>query len=124
MKVQFTTLLVLVALNSVAVSSTDFVSEADTFMGVSLNILNRVEDMKEKAFKVLETKCNVCHRKKNPFMIFNRRNMGRRAPKIHKAVFVARRMPKGDEVRLSAEEYRTLKEWLSSQTPIRTEASH
>ncbi len=70
--------------------------------------------MKE-AFDILDTKCNGCHRKRNPFMVFNEKNMTKRAPKIYRAVFIERKMPKGSEVRLSKEEYFKLEKWLSTQ---------
>jgi uncharacterized membrane protein len=71
--------------------------------------------LKSEVFKILDSKCNVCHRKKNPFMVFNEKNMVKRAKKIHKMVFVERRMPKGDEIRLSNEEYNTIEQWLFTQ---------
>lgn len=69
----------------------------------------------EAAFRVLEKKCNVCHRKKNPFMVFKPKNMERRARKIYRAVFIQQRMPKGDAPGLTVEEYRTLKTWLKAE---------
>jgi len=72
-------------------------------------------DVKDEAFEVLESKCNVCHRKQNPFKIFSLKNMNKHAPKIHQQVFVLKRMPKGDEIKLTKEEYQTLKKWLQSQ---------
>ena len=72
-------------------------------------------DLKEKAFEILDAKCNLCHRKQNPFKIFSQKNMNKHAPKIHKQVFVLRRMPKGDSIKLTIEEYQTLKKWLQSQ---------
>ena len=71
--------------------------------------------LKKEAFEILNTKCNACHRKQNPFMIFNEKNMSRRASKIHRMVFIERRMPKGDEVRLTNEEYVKLEKWLFTQ---------
>ena len=41
--------------------------------------------------------------------------MDRHAKKIYKQVFVYRRMPKGDSVKLTDEEYQTLKNWLKSK---------
>ena len=76
---------------------------------------NSIETPKEKALHILETKCNVCHKKKNPFKIFNERNMEKHAPKIYQQVFVERRMPKGDEIKLSEQEYSTLLDWLKTQ---------
>ena len=75
----------------------------------------QVDTLKQAALSVLQTKCNVCHRKQNPFKVFSVKNMEKHAPKIHKQVFVKQRMPKGD-IKLTAMEYSTLKEWLSTQT--------
>jgi uncharacterized membrane protein len=73
------------------------------------------EKLKEEAFDILDTKCNVCHRKRNPFMVFNEKNMSRRAERIYRMVFVERRMPKGDEVQLTDIEYNKLKKWLLTE---------
>ena len=73
------------------------------------------EILKKQAFEILDLKCNVCHRKQNPFMVFKEKNMSRRANKIYKMVFVERRMPKGNEVQLSEEEYDKLNRWLQSE---------
>lgn len=72
-------------------------------------------ELKKEAFKILKSKCNICHRKKNPFKIFSLRNMDRHASKIYKQVFVYRRMPKGDKIKLTEEEYQLLKTWLKSK---------
>ena len=80
------------------------------------NLTNDEGKLKEAAFQILDTKCNVCHRKKNPFMVFTPKNMEKRISKIHKQVFVYKRMPKGNEIKLSSEEYETLKNWLESQS--------
>lgn len=76
---------------------------------------NNSNPLKKAAFKVLDTKCNVCHRKQNPFMVFKHKNMVKRAPKIYKQVFIERRMPKGDEIRLTQEEFTALEKWLFTQ---------
>lgn len=73
------------------------------------------DPLKEAAYQILEKKCNVCHRKKNPFLVFKPRNMERRAEKIYRAVFVQQRMPKQTGTPLTEEEYRTLKTWLEQQ---------
>ena len=72
-------------------------------------------DVKADAYDILKSKCNVCHNKQNPFMVFNENNMVRRAEKIYNAVFFTGRMPKGDEYTLSEQEISTLKNWLESQ---------
>lgn len=71
--------------------------------------------LKKQAFEILETKCNVCHRKQNPFMVFKEKNMSKRAKKIYKMVFQERKMPKGTEIQLTDEEYITLEKWLFTQ---------
>lgn len=71
--------------------------------------------LKEQAFEILDKKCNVCHRKQNPFKVFSLKNMNKHAPKIYQQVFVKRKMPKGDKIKLTTEEYQLLKNWLKSQ---------
>lgn len=48
-------------------------------------------------------------------MIFKKRNMERRATKIYNAVFIEKRMPKGNKIKLTKIEYNTLKKWLLTQ---------
>lgn len=72
------------------------------------------EDLKKEALAVLQTKCNVCHRKQNPFKIFKEKNMERLAPKIYEQVFIKKRMPKAGQT-LTDEERNTLKQWLLTQ---------
>lgn len=74
-----------------------------------------VADIKIAAFQILETKCNVCHEKKNPRRVFDLENMSDLAPKIHKQVFIKKRMPKGNEIQLTSNEYDTLKRWLLTE---------
>lgn len=71
--------------------------------------------LKQAAFEILKTKCNLCHRKKNPFRVFSLKNMDKNAKRIYKQVFVFQRMPKGDQVKLTDEELTTLKHWLKSK---------
>lgn len=73
------------------------------------------QNLKLQAFYILDSKCNVCHRKKNRFRVFSLKNMDRQASKIHQQVFIKKRMPKGDEIKLSEAEYQTLKDWLTSK---------
>jgi uncharacterized membrane protein len=72
-------------------------------------------DLKLRALTILQTKCNVCHQTKNPRKVFTNDNMGVLAPKIYKQVFVKRRMPKGDEIKLTAQEEQVLMSWLQTQ---------
>lgn len=78
----------------------------------SYNPVEPIVDLKTKTFKILDNKCNVCHKKRNPFMVFKPKNMERRAKKIHHQVVVTKRMPKGNEYPLTKEEYATLLKWL------------
>lgn len=73
------------------------------------------EDVKKQAFSILKNKCNTCHRKKNPFMIFTEKNMSKRAPRIKKQVFELKRMPKKSGIQLTQEEYVTLKNWIENK---------
>jgi uncharacterized membrane protein len=73
------------------------------------------DKLKKEVFETLETKCNVCHRKQNPFMVFNEKNMTKRAKKIYKMVFLEKKMPKGNEIGLTKEEYINLEKWLFTQ---------
>jgi uncharacterized membrane protein len=70
--------------------------------------------LKKEALTVLETKCNVCHRKQNPFRVFKEKNMERFASKIHEQVFIKKRMPKAGQS-LTDKESKTLKTWLLTQ---------
>ena len=71
-------------------------------------------EVKKEAFEILKNKCNVCHRKQNPFKIFSLKNMDKNASKIYQQVFVKRRMPKGDNIKLTNQEYQTLENWLNT----------
>ncbi|MEL7421399.1 MAG: hypothetical protein AAFN81_00325 [Bacteroidota bacterium] len=73
------------------------------------------DPLKEEVLSILDTKCNVCHRRQNPFMVFKQHNMEKRANHIYRAVFVQRRMPKGNDIELTPEEYATLEQWLKSK---------
>lgn len=73
------------------------------------------DEVKTAAFKLLDAKCNVCHRRQNPFKIFSLKNMNKHAAKIHRQVFVLHRMPKGNEIKLTEKEYQLLEKWLETQ---------
>lgn len=74
-----------------------------------------VDDLKKEAFSILNNKCNSCHRKQNPFMIFTEKNMTKRVTKINKQVFELKRMPKQNGTPLTQEEYAILKSWIKIQ---------
>ena len=66
----------------------------------------------DKAFQILDNKCNVCHRKRNKRRIFTTENMDTWANDIYKQVFVKKRMPKGKKIKLSSNEYQELLTWI------------
>ncbi|MEO1655831.1 MAG: hypothetical protein AAFU64_19980 [Bacteroidota bacterium] len=72
------------------------------------------DDQKKEVFSILDAECQVDHRKEKPFMVFSKKKRERRAPKMHKQVFVKRRMPKGNQIRLTEQEYATFSEWLNT----------
>ncbi len=98
----------LILLGAVFICLTAFASNSERLAIDHSNILNADEELKVGAFKTLKDKCNVCHGKKNPFMVFNPKNMVRRAPKIYRMVFKERKIPKDDKIRLNNEEYNKL----------------
>ena len=71
------------------------------------------EKLKAKALIVLQTKCNFCHKRQNPFKVFKEKNMSRYAPKVYEQVFVKKRMPKKGI--LTQEERKILEEWLKTE---------
>lgn len=75
---------------------------------------NNISIEKTKAFKILKTKCNVCHVKQNRKKVFTLDNMDLFAPKIHKQVFIKKRMPRGKKIILNNSDYTTLKTWLKT----------
>ena len=72
-------------------------------------------DLEKAVWTILDTKCNVCHRKQNPFRVFKLKKLNKYAPKIMEQVFVKKRMPKGEEIKLTLSEKNTLSEWLQSK---------
>ena len=80
----------------------------------SIFISNQNSEQKIKAFKVLKEKCNVCHIQKNRNRVFTLDNMNKNGKRIHRQVFVWKRMPKGKNIKLTEEEYQLLKDWLTS----------
>lgn len=69
--------------------------------------------IQQKAWVVLQQKCNDCHAKKNRAAVFSEKNMNSMARTIHEQVFVKKRMPKG-KVKLTEAELQNLSDWLRS----------
>lgn len=72
------------------------------------------ETPKISAFKVLTTKCNVCHAIKKKQDVFTLENMDSLAIAIDKQVFIKGKMPKGRKNKLSEQESLALKDWLNT----------
>ena len=76
-----------------------------------------VSNVQRKAFLILQDKCNRCHVTQNPGKVFTLSNMNELSRKINRQVFVWKRMPKGNNIRLSAAEKADLKNWIDSLKP-------
>lgn len=72
------------------------------------------DPVKEKAFKILTNKCNVCHNRRNKRKIFTEDNMNSWSQDVYKQVFIKKRMPKGKKIKLTGKEYQDLLTWVSS----------
>ena len=71
--------------------------------------------VRDNALKVLTEKCNICHRRENPQKVFTESNMDGLAPAIYKQVFVKKRMPRGNTVKLTEGDERMLMEWIRTR---------
>jgi len=71
--------------------------------------------IKQAAFGVLTKKCNVCHTTKNPRKVFTLNNMNKYARKINRQVFVWKRMPKGNKIKLTKTDREKLRQWINAQ---------
>ncbi len=113
MKKQSAKILLLAALEATFILLIAFTSNSEEHSENYLIANNVNETLKQEAFEILQIKCNSCHRKQNPFMVFSLKSMERRAPKIRKQVFITKRIPKGDQVKLNTNEHAILKEWIN-----------
>lgn len=73
-----------------------------------------IRNPRDKAFQILDNKCNVCHSKRNKRRVFTIENMDDFAPDIYEQVFVKKRMPKGRQIKLTSEEYQDILTWIST----------
>ena len=72
------------------------------------------EGIKNDAFRILQTKCNVCHSTKRKTEIFTFQNMDSLATDINQQVFIKRKMPKGQKFNLTEAEEKSLKNWINT----------
>jgi uncharacterized membrane protein len=85
------------------------------FIDTNVNLSQKDDLLKQNVLKILENKCNFCHRRQNPLKAFAYENIDKLAPKIYKQVYVKKRMPKGNPSLINKEEWDTLPKWLSSE---------
>ncbi|MGB3150134.1 MAG: hypothetical protein WBB27_05680 [Maribacter sp.] len=79
-----------------------------------INIYPKQDSIQEEAFRVLQTKCNVCHASKKKVDIFTYQNMDSLALEINQQVFIKKKMPKGRKIKLTTGEQEQLKTWMAS----------
>ena len=72
------------------------------------------DSSKDKAFSVLETKCNICHKTRNKRRLFTKLNMDNWAEDVYMQVFIIKRMPKGKKIKLTNEDYQQILTWITS----------
>jgi len=89
-------------------------SEAESIASTA-TISDTSSPAKQEAYAVLQAQCNTCHRTQNPTKVFTTENMNGFAKKIKRQVFVWKRMPKGNENKLTEKEKEILKTWLDHQ---------
>ena len=95
--------------------SSAFSTATDVSKEGIIRLMASNDQLQKDALNILETKCNVCHKKQHPFMVFKEKNISKRASNIYNMVFVERRMPRGNDIKLTNEEYNTLEKWLFTQ---------
>jgi uncharacterized membrane protein len=77
--------------------------------------------VRDSALKILVEKCNVCHRRQNPRKVFTENNMDELAPAVYKQVFVKKRMPRGNTIKLTEAEQQALLDWLKTRSDLNDE---
>lgn len=77
-------------------------------------VKTKLDSTSNNAFSILENKCNICHTKRNRKRIFTAENMNVFKDDIYKQVFIKRRMPKGNKIKLNSTEYQQLLTWIST----------
>lgn len=92
-----------------------FTPSATSQPGVSFYTSNSSANVKLAAFNILKAKCNGCHVRQNSTKVFTTTNMNSLAQNIHEQVFIRKRMPRGNRVRLTEAEYNILRSWLMTQ---------
>ena len=115
MKLNINESLILILFVLITTSLLGFKAKESAKTQSPISITDESEELKALAFQVLKTKCNTCHIKQNPFFIFTKKNMEKRAERINRAVYIEKRMPKADGEKLTQEESYILKRWLETK---------
>lgn len=74
------------------------------------------DSTQNKAFAVLDSKCNFCHITRNRLDHFTMDNMNGLIPKINEQVFAKNKMPKGKNNVLTIEEKNSLLIWINRES--------
>ena len=103
-------------ISTISVNATNAYTRIDAYNEpTELLVLSHPSEFaNEKVFQILDNKCNVCHRKQNKRRVFTSNNMDTWANAIYKQVFIKKRMPKGNKIKLTANEYQELLTWITS----------
>ena len=78
----------------------------------SQEIISKPNVLADKAFIVLEKKCNTCHLERDPNKLFTKENMTKNFKKINRQVFIWKRMPQGEDHDLTEIEASDLNAWI------------
>lgn len=81
---------------------------------LNLSRITVMDSAKVKAYRILDTKYNICHNWRNQIRVFTLENMNPWAGDIYKQVFIKKRMPKGKKIKLTNKEYHNLLRWITS----------
>lgn len=74
------------------------------------------DPIQNKAFSVLDSKCNFCHMTRKRLDHFTLDNMNGLVSKINEQVFVKNKMPKGKNNALTLEEKNSLLLWINRES--------
>lgn len=74
------------------------------------------DSIQQKAFAVLDSKCNFCHMTRKRLDHFTMDNMNGLVSKINEQVFVKNKMPKGKNNVLTLEEKNSLLLWINRES--------
>jgi len=91
-----------------------FSDTVSNYLDPATSRIHTMDSVEAKAFQILDRKCNVCHSKRNKKRVFTQFNMKTWSNDVYEQVFIKKRMPKGNKVRLAADEYSVLFAWIKT----------